>query len=152
MFGSYPKVNENVASTFKTAAKVAVPGIKVFENYSYDLSDRSKCERLASDQIDRGSVVVFADAGACGAGALSAAETRRVWGVRADQDPSHAAEPLILASTMRTSAKKSTTPSARTPTARFRTVTSTSASNAALSASWASITGSRTGSSGGSSG
>jgi basic membrane lipoprotein Med (substrate-binding protein (PBP1-ABC) superfamily) len=101
MVGSFPNVNVNVASPFKDGAKAAVPRIKVIENYSYSLTDQSKCERLANQQIAAGSVVVFADAGACSDGALSAAEFQGVWGVRADQAPSHPAEPQILVSTMK---------------------------------------------------
>jgi DNA-binding SARP family transcriptional activator/basic membrane lipoprotein Med (substrate-binding protein (PBP1-ABC) superfamily) len=89
MIGSYPALNENVTSTFRDAARAAVPGIRVLEQESHDLVHPSVCETIANHQIDRGSRVVFADAGACSAGALSAAETRGVWGIAADQDPSH---------------------------------------------------------------
>jgi DNA-binding SARP family transcriptional activator len=90
MIGSYPRLDTNVRNPFRDGATAAVPGIKVFEKESHDDSDQSKCERLANHQIDRGSLVVYADAGACSAGALSAAATRGKVGVAADQDPPHA--------------------------------------------------------------
>ena len=100
MVGSTPDLNDNVARTFMKAAKSAVPGIRVLENYSYDVSDPSKCERVANQQIDRGSDVIYAPAGACSAGALHAAQTRGVWFVAADQDPSDPIQgPRILGST-----------------------------------------------------
>jgi len=90
MIGSYPRLDTNVRDPFRDGATAAVPGIKVIENESHDDSEQAKCERLANDQIDHGSLVVYADAGACSAGALSAAATREVVGVAADQDPPYA--------------------------------------------------------------
>ena len=100
MVGSYPWVNENVTSTFKEGARAAVPGIKVFEKESHDVLHPAVCEAIANHQIDRGSRVLYADAGACSVGALSAAETRGVWAVGGDQDPSDPTSgPRILGST-----------------------------------------------------
>jgi basic membrane lipoprotein Med (substrate-binding protein (PBP1-ABC) superfamily) len=87
MIGSYPNVNKNVTCCFGWGATDAVHGIKVLENESYDDTNPAKCERLADNQINEGSLVVFADAGACSAGALGAAGTRSVVGIAADQDP-----------------------------------------------------------------
>jgi basic membrane protein A len=55
------------------------------------------CERIANRQIDAGSGVVFAAAGDCGLGALSAAGIRGVWGVASGEDRSHLG-PHVLAS------------------------------------------------------
>ena len=59
--------------------------------------DQATCEKIANRQIDRGSDVVFAAAGRCGLGALSAAGIRGVWGVGVDSDQSYLG-PHILAS------------------------------------------------------
>ena len=87
MIGSYPAVDENVTSTFRDGARAAVRGIRVFEQESHNIRDPAVCEAIANKQIDRGSSVVYADAGACSAGALAAAEARGVWGVAGDRDP-----------------------------------------------------------------
>ena len=41
--------------------------------YADDVSDPTECERLANEQIDRGSDVVFVEAEHCGLGALAVA-------------------------------------------------------------------------------
>jgi basic membrane lipoprotein Med (substrate-binding protein (PBP1-ABC) superfamily) len=46
-----------------------------------DDSNLTTCERIANDQIDAGSDVVFVDAGRCGLGALAVARLRGVWGI-----------------------------------------------------------------------
>jgi basic membrane protein A len=85
---------------FARGARAARPGITVDVAYSGDFVDQSICERIANRQIDRGSDVVFAAAGTCGLGALSAAGLRGVWGVAADSDRSYLG-PYILASTLK---------------------------------------------------
>ena len=65
-----------------------------------DFVDQAICERIANRQIDAGSDVVFAAAGQCGQGALSAAAIRGVWGVGADRDQSYLG-PHILASVVK---------------------------------------------------
>jgi DNA-binding SARP family transcriptional activator/basic membrane lipoprotein Med (substrate-binding protein (PBP1-ABC) superfamily) len=81
-------VSENVKGTFKWGATDAVHGIKVRADYAGKFAPPSVCERLANRQIDDGSRVVYADAGACSAGALDAAKARGVWVIAGDQDPS----------------------------------------------------------------
>ena len=49
-------------------------------------SNLAACERVANDQIDAGSDVVFVDAGHCGLGALAVARTRGVWGIGGYED------------------------------------------------------------------
>jgi DNA-binding SARP family transcriptional activator/basic membrane lipoprotein Med (substrate-binding protein (PBP1-ABC) superfamily) len=51
-----------------------------------DGSNLTACERIANDQIDAGSDVVFVDAGHCGLGALAVARLRGVWGIGAFDD------------------------------------------------------------------
>jgi len=82
-------VSSNVGAPFIFGARAAVHDVKVLRNWAGKSSPPSRCEGIASDQIKRGSRVVYADAGACGAGALSVAEALRVWGIAADRDPSN---------------------------------------------------------------
>jgi DNA-binding SARP family transcriptional activator/basic membrane lipoprotein Med (substrate-binding protein (PBP1-ABC) superfamily) len=51
-----------------------------------DDSNLTTCERVANNQIDAGSDVVFVDAGHCGLGALAVARLRGVWGIGGYQD------------------------------------------------------------------
>jgi len=96
------RVSSNVVNTFISGARKAVPGVRVLERYAGNSSPPSVCERIADNQIERGSRVVFADAGACSAGALAAAQTAEVWGVAADQDPFNPpAGPRILGWTVK---------------------------------------------------
>jgi basic membrane protein A len=66
----------------------APPGISVRTAYSGDFMDQSKCEAIANRHIDEGADIVFAAAGTCNLGALSAASIRGVWGVGVDGDRS----------------------------------------------------------------
>lgn len=93
-----PRVSSNQIAGFTMGATAAVPGAAVLEGYSHDFSHPSVCTRIANRQIDRGSTAVFADAGACSVGALSAAGVRGVWGVGADEDMSYLG-PQVLVST-----------------------------------------------------
>jgi len=84
-------VSENVVCCFGWGAREALPGVKVkvLLAYAGKFSTQSVCETIADHQIDRGSRVIYADAGACSAGALSAANGRRVWVIAGDRDPSN---------------------------------------------------------------
>jgi basic membrane lipoprotein Med (substrate-binding protein (PBP1-ABC) superfamily) len=82
---------------FSTGMRRALPGVKILSEYSLEYDDQTICERLANLQIDAGSGVVFAPAGDCGLGALTAAAIRGVWGVAGGEDRSQFA-PHILAS------------------------------------------------------
>jgi basic membrane lipoprotein Med (substrate-binding protein (PBP1-ABC) superfamily) len=93
------QVSENQVAGF-TLGATAVRGARVLVNYSYDFANPAVCERIANRQIDQGSTAVFADAGACSGGALSAAGGRGVWGIGADQDMSYLG-PQILVSTVK---------------------------------------------------
>jgi len=100
MVGSTWRRDQNVRNPFRSAAQDAVPGIRVIETESHNLEDPLVCEKIANRQIDQGSRVVFANSGACGAGALEAAQLRGVWAIAGAEDPSNLTiEPWILGST-----------------------------------------------------
>jgi DNA-binding SARP family transcriptional activator/basic membrane lipoprotein Med (substrate-binding protein (PBP1-ABC) superfamily) len=88
------------ARGFSAGARRALPGVNVRIDYSEEYDDKTVCEGIANRQIDDGSGVVFAAAGECGLGALSAAAIRGVWGVAADEDRSHLG-PHILVSAIK---------------------------------------------------
>ena len=95
-----PGVSENLVAGFQLGAREAVPGAVVLENYSYDFSDPSACEAIANRQIDTGSRLIFAAAGACSVGALSAAAVRGVSAVGVNVDRSHLG-PHVLVSVVK---------------------------------------------------
>ena len=82
---------------FSTGVWRALPGVEIRSEYSFDYDNQATCERIANRQIDAGSGVVFAGAGDCGLGALTAAGIRGVWGVASGEDLSPFG-PHILAS------------------------------------------------------
>ncbi len=91
-----PIVNENLVGGFRLGVHDAVPGAVVLENYSYDFSNAAICEALALRQIDQGSHVVFAPAGGCSLGALSAASVRGVWGIGVGVDRSYLGSDILV--------------------------------------------------------
>jgi basic membrane lipoprotein Med (substrate-binding protein (PBP1-ABC) superfamily) len=97
-----PKVSANVVTTFPWGATDAVSGVKVLPPaYAGKAAPPSKCEAIADDQIEQGSRVVYADAGACSAGALTAVQNHRgVWGIGAVLAPSPFG-PRILGNTLK---------------------------------------------------
>lgn len=70
----------------KRGLRAARPGVKVRVDYSRELEDPTACELLANRQIDEGSDVIFALAGACGLGAVAVAKVRGIWSVGAEAD------------------------------------------------------------------
>jgi DNA-binding SARP family transcriptional activator/basic membrane lipoprotein Med (substrate-binding protein (PBP1-ABC) superfamily) len=82
---------------FSTGVRRALPGVEILSEYSFEYDNQATCERIANRQIDAGSGVVFATAGDCALGALSAAAIRGVWGVASSEDRSHLG-PHVLAS------------------------------------------------------
>ncbi len=88
---------QTLVQGFSTGARRALPGVEVRSDYSLEYDDQATCERIANRQIDAGSGVVFATAGECSRGALTAAAIRGVWGVASGGDLSHLG-PHILAS------------------------------------------------------
>lgn len=94
-----PPVDHYIAG-FQAGAKKADPGIQTLNGYSQDFTDQSKCKQIALNQIQQGSKVVFQVAGACGLGALSAAQQQGVQGIGVDADQAY------LGSYILTSAEK----------------------------------------------
>jgi basic membrane protein A and related proteins len=94
-----PPVDHYIAG-YQAGAKKADPGIQTLNGYSQDFTDQSKCKQIALNQIQQGSKVVFQVAGACGLGALSAAQQQGVQGIGVDADQAY------LGSYILTSAKK----------------------------------------------
>jgi basic membrane lipoprotein Med (substrate-binding protein (PBP1-ABC) superfamily)/DNA-binding SARP family transcriptional activator len=102
VIGGFPgpgPVDELLAG-FEDGARRALPDVAIYTSYSNDFVDQSKCEAIANRHIDRGADIVFAAAGTCSLGALSAAGLRGVWAVGVDDDRSHLG-PHILASTVK---------------------------------------------------
>jgi DNA-binding SARP family transcriptional activator/basic membrane lipoprotein Med (substrate-binding protein (PBP1-ABC) superfamily) len=89
------------ARGFSAGARRALPGVDVRVDYSHEYDDKEICERIANRQVDAGSGVVFAAAGDCGLGALSAAAIRGVWGVAGDEDRSHLGPHILASATKR---------------------------------------------------
>ena len=89
---------ERLLNSFTAGARRALPDVTVLRSYSGTWLDKSSCDRIANEQIDRGADIVFPAAGGCGFGALSAARIRGVWGVGFDGDLSYLGS-HILAST-----------------------------------------------------
>ncbi|HEY6053090.1 MAG TPA: BMP family ABC transporter substrate-binding protein [Gaiellaceae bacterium] len=85
---SIPPVNR-FAAGYEAGAKAADPGITVKLDYSQDFVDQGKCKEIALNQIAAGAKVVFADAGACGLGALDAAREKHAWGLGGDADQAY---------------------------------------------------------------
>ncbi len=86
---------------FSAGARRALPGVSVRVDYSFEYDDQATCERIANRQIDAGSGVVFAAAGDCGLGALSAAAIRGVWAVAAGEDSSNLGPHILASATKR---------------------------------------------------
>ncbi|MGL6278659.1 MAG: BMP family lipoprotein, partial [Gaiella sp.] len=83
---------------FSTGVRRALPGAKILSDYSFEYDDQAICERIANQQIDAGSGVVFAVAGDCALGAFTAAAIRGVWGVASGGEDRSQFGPHILAS------------------------------------------------------
>jgi basic membrane protein A and related proteins len=94
-----PPVNDFIVG-FRAGARAADPGIAVLTGYSNDFTDANKCEAIARSQIARGAGAVFNVAGACGLGALRAAQEAGVWGIGVDTDQSFLG-PHILTSVIK---------------------------------------------------
>src|SRR5438094_6306415 len=73
---------------YEAGAKKCVPGTTVLKGYSQDFVKQDLCKNVAENQIAAGAHVVFAVAGLCGLGALSAAKDHGIWGVGVDRDQS----------------------------------------------------------------
>jgi basic membrane protein A len=94
-----PPVDHYIAG-FQAGAKAADPTVKTLNGYSNSFTDAAKCKSLAQTQLSQGSDVVFAVAGGCGLGALSAANSKGVWGVGVDADQNYLG-PYMLTSAVK---------------------------------------------------
>jgi basic membrane lipoprotein Med (substrate-binding protein (PBP1-ABC) superfamily) len=87
---------------FSTGVRRALPGVQIRSDYSFEYDNEATCERIANRQIDAGSGVVFAAAGDCALGALSAAGIRGVWGVASGgEDLSHLGAHILASASQR---------------------------------------------------
>ena len=77
---------ERIARAFIRGARRALPRVEVRVDYTRNEHDKTACERVANDQVDAGSDVVFAVAGKCSAAVLEVARIRGVWGIRVNDD------------------------------------------------------------------
>jgi basic membrane protein A len=84
---------------YKAGARKQKPSIKVLSGYSQEFVDQAKCKELALNQIDQGSDAVFAAAGGCGLGALTAAKERKVWGIGVDSDQAFLGKHILASAT-----------------------------------------------------
>ena len=73
---------------YEAGAQKCVPGTTVLKGYSQDFVKQDLCKNVAENQIQAGAHVIFAVAGLCGLGALSAAKDHGIWGVGVDRDQS----------------------------------------------------------------
>jgi basic membrane protein A len=89
-----PPVDRYIAG-YQAGAKAANPEIETLNSYSQDFVDQAKCKEAALDQIGRGARVIFQVAGACGLGALSAAEEKNVRGIGVDADQAYLGEHVL---------------------------------------------------------
>ncbi|MBA3374870.1 MAG: BMP family ABC transporter substrate-binding protein, partial [Actinobacteria bacterium] len=86
---------KRLVAAFTRGLRNALRGARVYVDYSGELVDPTRCERLANRRIDMGADVVFAAAGRCGLGALAVARTRGVWGIGADDDGVNSASHIL---------------------------------------------------------
>lgn len=80
-----PRV-ERLVHAFERGVRQALPRITIRVDYTTSERDKTACERLANDQIDAGSDVVYAVAGDCSSPALAVAKLRGVWAIRVADD------------------------------------------------------------------
>jgi len=73
---------------YQAGAKKCVPGTTIVSGYSNNFVAQDLCKNVADNQIQQGAHVIFAIAGGCGLGALSAAKDAGVWGIGVDRDQS----------------------------------------------------------------
>src|ERR671937_1032887 len=73
---------------YQAGATKCVHNTTVLHGYSNDFVKQDLCKNVAENQIKAGAHVIFAIAGGCGLGALSAAKDAGVWGIGVDRDQS----------------------------------------------------------------
>ena len=118
-----PPVDRFIAGYY-AGAKKANPKVKVIHSYSQDFVDQAKCKEQALNHIANGAGVVFAVAGNCGLGALSAAKERKVFGIGVDADQGYLGQHVMTSATKKVDvAVFSTIAAAQKSGAAFRTNT-----------------------------
>ena len=80
-----PAVDAFIAG-YQYCAKKINPSITTLNGYSQEFVAQDKCKEVALNQIGQGSDVVFAVAGGCGLGAITAAKDSKAWGIGVDND------------------------------------------------------------------
>lgn len=95
-----PPVDRYIAG-FEAGAKRAFPAVKTFHTYAQSLTNASKCRTAALSQIADGSLVELAAAGDCGAGVLSAARTKGVFGIGTEPDRGRTGEWVMTSAVKR---------------------------------------------------
>jgi basic membrane protein A and related proteins len=84
---------------YKAGATKTKKGTKVLSGYSQEFVIQDKCKELALNQIGQGSDVVFAAAGQCGLGSLTAAKERGDWGIGVDNDQAFLGTHILTSAT-----------------------------------------------------
>ena len=92
---------EALIGGFAKGVRKALPDATVLRSYSQEFVKTSPCEAIANRQIDAGADIVFAAAGRCSLGALSAASIRRIWAVGVDADQSYLGDHVLVSTVKR---------------------------------------------------
>jgi basic membrane protein A len=74
---------------YKAGMKKCVPSATLKSGYSQSFTATDTCKSVANIEIQAGAQAIFAVAGPCGNGALSAAKEAGVWGIGVDKDQSY---------------------------------------------------------------
>jgi basic membrane protein A len=73
---------------YQAGAKKCAKNITVLHGYSNDFVKQDLCKNVAENEIKADAHIIFAIAGGCGLGALSAAKDAGLWGIGVDRDQS----------------------------------------------------------------
>lgn len=90
---------KKLVDAYTRGLRNALRGATVYVDYSRELVDPTRCERLANRRIDLGADIVVALAGRCGLGALAVAKFRGIWGIGADGDGVSASSSILTTTT-----------------------------------------------------
>ena len=116
-----PPVDRFIGGYYQ-GAKAGWAGVKPEHSYSQDFVDQAKCKEQALNHIANGASVVFAVAGQCGLGVLSAAKERNVFGIGVDADQFYLGNHVLTSAVKKVDvAVVSTISNAVTRGANFRT-------------------------------
>jgi basic membrane protein A len=94
-----PSADRYIAG-FEAGARAADPTVKLLRSYASTAAP-ARCRALAAAQIAAGSDIVFPVAGACGAGALQAANEKGVWAIGVDSDLGYLGPSLLASAALR---------------------------------------------------